>query len=172
MLSYRNAVLGALLLAPLAAADAADWRTSTYETDGFSVEFSGGVQVVPDQVDDNAKQRIVQSTQYIQDGGTYAYIIAAALYTPNTSVDLDASANRGLAALQCGKTESDTKSVTPDATMREVYASNCASGARIGVRFFQRGQRFYQVMYLVTQDSQIADAKHFLTSFKLSRPKS
>lgn len=171
MLRNRIAVLGALLLTPLAQADAADWRTSTYETDGFSAEFFGSVQIAPNQLDEETKQRVVRSTIYFQDGGTFAYMVSAVLYAPNAAVNLDESANRAMAALRCGNTASDTKSAMPDATMREVYASNCANGVRVGVRFFQRGQWFYQTMYLVSVDDQVADAKHFLTSFKLIRPK-
>ena len=58
-------------------ASALEWKKHHYLVDNFEVEFSGPVQVTARSI--GARQRIVRSTLYLQDGGSYAYSVDAQL---------------------------------------------------------------------------------------------
>jgi len=157
-----------LLGMPPATASAAAWRTSVYETDGFSVAFSGGIKVEPMNLDENARKNLVRATMYSQDNGTFWYGVGASLWTADASLNFDDGVSGTMNSYKCAKTDSDVRSSLPGGSMREIFASGCENAARIGARFFLRGRWFYQVVYLISSDDQADDAKHFLASFKLS----
>lgn len=154
--------------AALTTAPAADWRTSTYENDGFAVDFSGNVTVSPMEIGEETKKLTVRSTHYLQDGGAYAYLVAAMLLTPDGTLDMESAVKAAMQAYDCRAVDSDRTSTTPEATVRELFASQCFQGShKLGARYYGRGQWFYQVVYLVPGDEHVADGKRFLDSFKL-----
>jgi hypothetical protein len=59
----------ALVLAGHGATQAQTWKKHTYATDGFEVEFSGDVRVMPTNLNEDTLKKIVRSTDYQQDGG-------------------------------------------------------------------------------------------------------
>src|SRR5947208_762585 len=67
------------LLAGQIGAHAQTWTKHRYVADGFEVEFSGDVMVVPTQLSDETLKKIVRSTDYQQDAGDYVYIVGASL---------------------------------------------------------------------------------------------
>jgi hypothetical protein len=154
--------------AALSTASAAEWRTSTYESDGFAVDFSGNVTVSPMELDEATKKLTVRSTHYLQDGGAYAYLVAVMLLSPDATLDMASAVKAAMQAYDCKKVASDNSSKTSEADVRELFASQCFQGShKLGARYYGRGQWFYQVVYLVPGDEQIPDGKRFLTSFKL-----
>lgn len=174
MQSSRTIAFAVALAASLTAASAVQWRRNNYATDGFSVEFSGSVKGRPIQLDEATKKLMVRRIGYQQAGEGYLYTVNATLYRPNSTVmPLDWAAKAVMDFVKCAKTESDATSPTTQGKMREIFFSNClGGGARVGARFFVRGQWLYTVTYIITADDQAADAKHFLTSFKLIPQKS
>jgi hypothetical protein len=59
------------------AALALEWKKYYYPDSNFEVEFSGPVQVTPRSI--GTRERIVRSTLYLQDGGSYTYSVSAQL---------------------------------------------------------------------------------------------
>lgn len=154
--------------AALSTALAAEWRTSTYENDGFAVDFSGNVTVSPMDLDEATKKVTIRSTHYLQDGGAYAYLVAVMLLSPDATLDMASAVKAAMQAYDCKTVDSDNTSTTSEADVRELFASRCFEGShKLGARYYGRGQWFYQVVYLVPGDEQVPDGKRFLDSFKL-----
>jgi hypothetical protein len=163
----------AALATALAPAFAAEWRTHTYEADGFAIDFSGPVTAKPTPVDEATQQAMVRTTAYVQDGGNlYAYAANASLWKAEHPIDFDAGVKGTMDAYKCTATDSDAATPEGEVKAREIYASACLGGtARVGAKFVLRGQWFYQIVYIITADAQTADGKRFLASFKLLPPK-
>ena len=159
------AAVGWLLLDP-AGAHAQTWKTHRYAADGFEVKFSGEVKVVPTQIDTDTKTRVVRSTDYQQDGGTYAFIVGASLLV--VDVNFENGAKQSFAALKCKTTTRDVALAFAGGRGREVHGTDCTDGSfRAHVRYFTRGKWFYQIIALFKTDGgHDAAARTFVESFK------
>src|SRR5262245_40500301 len=104
----RLGLIAVSLGAPLAAASAADWRTHSYDTDGFSVDFSGNVKVEPIAVNEQTKNMLVRSTSYVQDGGNiYVYLAAASNFVEGAKFDFAAGVKGTIDTYRCASVDSD-----------------------------------------------------------------
>lgn len=159
----------AFAAASASAAQAATWQTHRYETDGFTIEFSGDVLTKPIDVNTDTLNQMVRTTSYIQDGGnTYAYIVGASLFKPDAGFDFEAGVKGTMDSYKCAVIGSDTSPAGIGDRAREIHASKCSGGTiRVGAKFFIVGKWFYQIAYLIAPAANAADAEHFLRSFKL-----
>lgn len=149
-----------------AAAQAAGWHLQTLKTDGFSIEFSGDMQVQPTPLKNETQSAVVRSTIYMQDGGSYAFLVGATLLKGGFSFPAGVSGT--LESYKCATTDRDESGSMRDGTQtRVVHLHGCANGLKVGASFFMRGQWFYQVVYLIPESSSAADGEHFLASFRL-----
>jgi len=172
MRTHRIPTFVASIAISLAPANAATWQTQTYETDGFTVDFSGKVRVKPIEVDAEAKKNLVRSTSYMQDGGdSYVYIVGASLLREGAVFDFDAGVKGTMDTYKCAQIDTD-KAANPGAVRsREIRAAKCIDGkVRIGAKFFHQGPWFYQVVYMIAPGANAADAAHFFASFKIVTP--
>ena len=154
------------LLASVLDADAQSWKKHRYLTDGFEVEFSGDVQVKPTKLSDETKKKVVRATDYMQDGGTFVYAVAASLN--KEGVNFDRGATASFAALKCKATTSDTALTLPGGRGRELRGVDCHDGTmRAESRYYTTGKWFYQVITLFKKDDgNEKAARYFLQSFK------
>ncbi len=148
-----------IALAGSTPARAETWQTRVFKEHGFSIDFSGDVFDKPVEVTAG------RGTQYIQDGGSFAYFVTASLF--ENDFDFDSGVARGMSVLSCTVTDSDISPASSADRSREIHGSNCSGGVRAGVAYFLVGKRFYQVMYLIPADGDPTNAEHFLHSFKL-----
>ena len=162
--------IAAILAAMSAPAGAAEWRLVTVKPDGFSIDFSGDIAIEATVLDEKTLQALVRSTMYMQDGGNTAYVAAATL--SKGVLNFQSGVDQTMATYKCGHTDSDDSKTLADGTInRVIYANHCLDGnATVAGSFFVRGQWFYQVIYLIPDGADTADAEHFLHSFKLLPP--
>jgi hypothetical protein len=153
----------------LASTVRADWKTYAYATDGFAADFSGEVTVDRRDVSKPPQQRIVASTSYTQmsDDGSVGFIVAANRFADGEAINVSAVARRTLKSYACKDIVHDARIDVGDATAREMRATGCFKGTKIGARFFKRDQWLYQVVYLIQKEKDRTDAEHFLASFRL-----
>jgi hypothetical protein len=156
-----------LLLAGQGAAHAQIWKKYTYTTDGFEVEFSGNVKIVPTQATADVQKKIVRSTDYQQDSGSYVYIVGASLLLAD--VNFENGSKQSFAALKCKTTTRDTALALAGGRGREVQGTDCHDGNhRVEARYFTKGKWFYQVIALFKKDGGYDQgARRFVTSFKV-----
>jgi hypothetical protein len=156
-----------LLLAWSATSFAQQWRVHSYPEDGFEVQFSGFVNVKPVEVAAEVRERIVRGTQYMQDGGSYVYVVAASLN--RHAVNFGNGVEQSFAGLSCKSKASDRVIQSPWGQARELRGADCVDGNyRAEVRYHQSGLWFYQVMTLFRKDvGDEASARYFLQSFKV-----
>ena len=162
-------VLAALawLLAGQIGADAQSWKKHRYATDGFEVEFSGDVKVVPTSINAETQTKIVRSTDYQQDSGDYVYIVGASLLL--VDVNFENGIKQSYASLKCKTTTRDTALALKGGSAREVRGTDCHDGNfRVEARYFTTGKWFYQVIALFKKDSGFDQgARRFVESFKV-----
>jgi hypothetical protein len=155
-----------LLLASAIDADAATWKKYSNTVDGFEVEFSGAVKVTPTEIDAETAKKLVRSTNYLQDEGSYAYIVGATLL--KGEVNFDAGVKASMGKFECKTMTSDTPLNFTGGRAREVRGTDCVNGTRAECRYFTKGKWFYQVISLFKQDGgDVAAARYFLQSFKV-----
>jgi hypothetical protein len=143
---------------------AEEWKQQSYPADGFQIEFSGPVAVKETDTSDETKNRIVRSTNYLQDNGTSAYFVAAMLVKDSVNFDGGATDFVG----KCQTKEENPVTLSGAEKGLEILGSNClGNGSHFEERFFQRGKWFYQITAIYTADSVAVAARHFLNSFKL-----
>ncbi len=157
--------IAGLALALTASPAAAGWQEHSYTIDKFAVDFSGDITVRPTNLDADTTARIDHSTTYIQDGGSFAYVVGATL--TKGSFDFKSGSDGAMSVYKCATTGSDTFQPTADGEERLVHASTCESGLKAAGRFIMKDKWFYQVMYLIPGTMDSADAEHFLASFRL-----
>lgn len=146
-------------------ASAQQWRKHTYAADGFAVDFFGEVKIDPTEVAPGSKDRIVRSTNYLQDEGSAAYIVGATL--ARYSVEFDKGVTASFNALQCKTKTSDTPLNFPSGKAREITGTDCTGDGSLAVeaRYFQVGNWFYQVMAIIGKGQDKEQARRFVTSF-------
>lgn len=154
------------LLAGQFGANAQTWKKHRYVTDGFEVEFSGDVKVVPTQLNADTLKKIVRSTDYQQDAGNYVYIVGASLLL--VDVNFDNGVKQSFDSLKCKSRTRDALLAFKDGRAREVHGTDCHDGNfRVEARYFTRGKWFYQVISLFKKDSGFdKGARRFVQSFK------
>jgi hypothetical protein len=158
---------GLLLFACGATAEPAVWQVYTSADDGFSVQFSGPVKVDPTAIDDKVKDRIVRSTNYLQDGGDYAFIVGASLM--KYSVNFDEGVKASFATLKCQTPISEADLKFPGGKAREVLGTDCTSDLRVDSRYFTKAKWFYQAIALSKKEGgDVASVRRFLESFKVT----
>jgi hypothetical protein len=147
------------------AADAQEWRRRTFADDGFSAEFFGEVKVEPTGVEPATKERIIRSTNYLQDEGAAAYLVGASL--ARYSIDFDKGVNASFDALKCKTKFSDIVLNVAVGQAREISATECTDDGSFAVeaRYVQAGRWFYQVLAIYEKGQDKARARHFITSF-------
>ena len=145
---------------------ALEWKKYRYPEYNFEVEFSGPVQVTPRSI--GARERIVRSTLYLQDGGSYAYSVLAQLNSEGAGVHLDAAADGGFEVYGC-KNINDGPFEFPSGRAKELSGDRCLGETyRAHARYFSKGDWFYAVTYLIKIDGgDISSAQRFLQSFKI-----
>ena len=161
-------VIALLLLCTWSATSVAQqWRVHSYPEDGFEVQFSGFVNVKPVEVSAEIRERIVRGTQYMQDGGSYVYVVAASLN--RYALNFDNGVAQSFAGLSCKSTLDDRVIQSPWGRGRELRGTNCVDGKyRAEVQYHQSGLWFYQVLTLFRKDvGDEASARYFLQSFKV-----
>jgi hypothetical protein len=157
-----------LLLLPFAVS-AQQWRVHSYPEDGFEVQFSGFVTVKPIEVTAEVRERIVRGTQYMQDGGSHVYMVAASLN--RYAVNFENGVQQSFAGLSCKTKVEDRVIQSGTGQARELRGSDCVDGKyRAEARYHQSGLWFYQVLTLFRKDvGDEASARYFLQSFKVIR---
>ena len=155
-----------LLVGPMAAL-AQTWTRHRYVTDGFEVEFSGDVKVVPTQLSAETLKKIVRSTDYQQDAGEYVYIVGASLLL--VDVNFENGVKQSFEALKCKLRTNDAVLSFPGGRAREVFGTDCHDGNyRVEARYYTKGKWFYQVVCLFKKNSGYDQgARRFVTSFKV-----
>ena len=162
----RAAGIGAVVLALTSlAALSQNWRRMDYAADGFSVEFSGQVKVSPTAVGEESKDRIVRSTDYLQDDGDSAYIVGATL--ARYSVEFNKGVEASYGALKCKTTLNDAQLNFARGLARDVSGTDCGDdGAlRVEARYYAVGKWFYQVLAIFNRGGNQQAARHFVNSF-------
>lgn len=148
-------------------ASAQSWRKHDYRNDGFAVDFSGQINIAPTAVAEEAKERIIRSTNYLQDNGSSAYIVGATLakYRVEFEKGVEASFN----AMKCKIKINDTTLNFPNGKAREISASDCTDDGSLALeaRYFEMGKWFYQVMAIYPKGGDKSEALHFVTSFEV-----
>ena len=171
MLAQRTGLLGAFFAALLAAAPnagAETWRNYTSAPDGFAVEVSGEVKVSPQALDAATQERVVRSTQYLQDGGGYAYMVIASLtrIPPNFEAGVDGSFN----AMRCKQALPRQAVPLAEGRAVEIMGTDCFGGQlQVIARYFVKGNWFYQVLSAVPAGGE-ENAARFVRSFKVIGP--
>lgn len=143
---------------------AAEWKLHRSQVDGFQVEFSGQISVRETEMSAEARKVVEQSWQYIQDGGAYAYIVAAVLYTipPN----FEAGIRSGNASSGCKTLAENTISIAGADQSREFDGSGCKIGRWL-TRYVLKGKWLYQIRAVYPDAGGVDAARHFVNSFKL-----
>lgn len=156
-----------VLLSCLALFAAQTSKASTYETDGFEVEFSGHVAVAETEVTPDSAKRLVRATNYLQEGSDFAYMVNATI--ARGTVNFSEAVRRSFQAINCRSIVSDTALPFPAGQARELRGIDCHDGtARAEARYFTAGRRFYQVLFLIKKDSgDLEAARRFLESFRV-----
>jgi hypothetical protein len=163
---WQQLVLAGLasLLSP--SADAADWKQQRYSADGFQIEFSGAVLVAETKMTPETQKLVVRSTNYMQDGGSYAYVATATLF--KYGVNLEAGSAANFSTGKC-KTKAETPIPLSGAEKGlEILGSDCSGDNRhYETRSFQKGKWFYQLVAIYSAGGDAGSARHFLHSFSL-----
>jgi hypothetical protein len=146
-------------------ARAQTWRKHVYKSEGFETEFSGDIMVRPSVIGEEAKARIVRSTNYIQEGPNFKFMIAATL--TKKGVDFDKGVEAGFGSYKCETLVAKTTLSVPKGQGREMRGAGCADSFQVEARYYEAGNWFYQVIaqYKVAQGEQAA--RRFVESFKL-----
>jgi hypothetical protein len=159
----------ALLLLALAASSidvrAQTWTKHVYKADGFESEFSGEVVVRPSRISEEAKARLVRSTNYIQDSGSFKYMVAATL--TKAGVNFEKGAEAGFASYKCQSLLGQTALSLPGGKGREMRGAGCEDGFQVDARYYAAGNWFYQVIAHYKAGGGEAAARRFLHSFKV-----
>jgi hypothetical protein len=147
------------------AAGVLEWKKYHYPEYKFEVEFSGPVQVTPRSI--AARERIVRSTLYLQDGGSYSYSVLAQLNNEGVEANLDAVTEDKLELYRC-KNVNALPLEFPGGRAKELIGDQCLDGSyRAHARYFSKGDWFYVLTYLIKIDGgDISSAQRFLRSFK------
>jgi len=147
-------------------AGALEWKKYHYPEYNFQVEFSGPVQVTPRSI--AARERIVRSTLYLQDGGSYSYSVLAQLNNEGVEANLDAVTEDKLELYRC-KDVNAMPLEFPGGRAKELTGDQCLDGSyRAHVRYFAKGDWFYVLTYLIKIDGgDTSSAQRFLRSFKI-----
>lgn len=144
-----------------------NWRRMDYSADGFSVEFSGEVKVSPTPVGDESKERIVRSTDYLQDDGDSAYIVGATL--ARYSVEFNKGVEASYGALKCKSTLNDTPLNFARGLARDISGTDCGDDGslRVEARYYAVDKWFYQVLAIFSRGGDQQAARRFVNSFTL-----
>ncbi len=142
----------------------AQWKKHSYPADRFEVEFSDTIQVTPTAINAETKKRVVRATDYMQGGGSYAYMVGAALL--RNPVNFDAGVKGSFGKLNCKTITVDRPLTFAGGIAREMRGEDC-DGLRAEGRYFATGNWFFQVFYLIQKNGDVASAQHFLHSFKV-----
>lgn len=147
------------------AAVSQNWRRMDYAADGFSVEFSGEVKISPTPVGEESKERIVRSTDYLQDDGDSAYIVGATL--ARYSVEFNKGVEASYGALKCKSTQNDTALNFARGLARDISGSDCGEDGslRVEARYYAVDKWFYQVLAIFSRGGDQDAARRFVTSF-------
>jgi hypothetical protein len=145
---------------------AVEWKKYHYPEYNFEVEFSGPVQVTPRSI--AARERIVRSTLYLQDGGSYSYSVLVQLNNEGVEANLDAVTADKLELYQC-KNVNALPLEFSGGHAKELIGDQCLDGSyRAHARYFSKGDWFYALTYLIKIDGgDISSAQRFLRSFKI-----
>lgn len=148
-------------------ASAESWRKHDYKDDGFAVDFSGQINITPTAVAEEAKERIIRSTNYLQDNGASAYIVGATL--AKYRVEFEKGVAASFNAMKCKVTLNDQTLNFPHGKAREISASDCTDDGSLALeaRYFEMGKWFYQVMAIYPKGTDKSAALHFVTSFEV-----
>lgn len=156
--------LGLILLGFVPGADAAEWKQQRYTADGFQVEFSGQTSVNETEMSAETRKVVVRSSQYLQDGGSYAYIVMAALYT--RAPNFESGMKSGNATGACKTLAEKTISMAGADQAREFDGSGCKIGRWLA-RYVLKGNWLYQILAIYPNDGDADAARRFVNSFKL-----
>lgn len=145
---------------------AQSWRKHVYKPDGFEIEFPGEITLHASQISEEAKARIVRSTNYIKDGGTFKYLVAATL--TKAGVDFEKGVETGFGSYKCQTLRGKTALSVQGGKGREVRGAGCAGGLQVDARYYMTGNWFYQVIaqYKANSADERA-ARRFVESFKV-----
>ena len=165
--AYRLLPCLVFLLVWHSAAFAETWTKNVYETDGFEVEFSGGIQTTPIEMNAETRANTVRSTSYMQNAGDSVYFVGATLV--RSEVLFDAGSSASFAAYKCKVTILDSALAFGKGRARRIQGTNCGGGTYTAyTRYFTTGKWFYQIGALFKQDSGLDEAaRHFVTSFNV-----
>jgi len=141
------------------------WRKHVHKSDGFESEFSGEVVVRPSQISEEAKARIVRSTNYIQNGGNFKYMVAATL--TKSGVIFDKGVEAGFGSYKCQASLGQTALSVANGIGRELRGADCADGFQVEARYYAVGNWFYQVIAQYKAGGGEPAARRFLQSFKV-----
>jgi hypothetical protein len=155
------------LLAGAVETQAQPSKGSTYEADGFEVEFSGRIEVAQTEITPVLAKRLVRATNYLQEGSDFAYMVNVTIV--RGPVNFSEGVKRSFQAINCRSIVSDTALPFPAGQGRELRGIDCHDGtARAEARYFAAGRRFYQVLFLIKKGSgDLQAARRFLESFKV-----
>lgn len=166
-----------LLLADVGAVGAQTWKKHVYAEDGFEVEFSGKVKIAPTpfeaEFNPDVQRTTVRSTNYLEEGAGYVYVVTASLYR----VDVDINTFEDAIRLAFASRGSRCTMLFPDTAL--TFAAGRARGFRgiclggsllFDARFFTVGKWLYQVVATYSRYPLLpneANARRFIESFKV-----
>jgi hypothetical protein len=161
---YFLLLFGLVSVGSIPAVHAEEWKQHRYQADGFQVEFSGQISVTETKMSPETQKVVSRSTQYLQDGGSYAYIVTSGLYTKTPN--FEGGVKSGNASGACEKLEGKPVSIPGADQGREFVGTGCKSGRWLN-RYFLKGKWFYQILAIWPEDGDAESARHFVESFKL-----
>jgi hypothetical protein len=161
---FRVGTAFVILMAASQSGWADPWRLQQYPKEHFQVEWSGPVKVTPTAVTPETKQLLVYATNYMEESGAAAYLVASSEVV--NGLNFEEGKKQSFAAMHC-KSVTDHPLDLNGIKAAEMVGTNCDNGFHVRGRYFARGKEFYQVIAIVPANGDLSAGDHFVESFKL-----
>ncbi|MFM9941646.1 MAG: hypothetical protein ACKVP7_19355 [Hyphomicrobiaceae bacterium] len=147
-----------------------NWTKHSFREDRFEIEFSGPFRTDAVKLDPATRKKVARSTQHIQVGSDFVFIVGAQHNID--AVNFDAGAQGSFATLNCLSRDSDTPLPVPGGRGREIKGNECLDNTmRVETRYVESGKWFYQLIAIVPKErTEDPAVQRFLQSFKIVGP--
>jgi len=146
------------------------WKKHSFAEDRFEIEFPGAIRSESVKLDPATRKKVARSTQHIQIGSDFVFIVGAQENVD--AVNFDAGAQGSFSSLTCQSRDSDAPLPLANGRGREIKGKHCMDNTmRVEARYFEQGKWFYQLIAIIPVERE-ADAatQRFLNSFRIIGP--
>lgn len=147
-----------------------EWKTANYPTDGFAVDFSDDVKIMPLLLpqDERIQKQVERATNYLQSNKDSAYSVAAILLKPPPSFSLEAGFSNAFNRLKCKTISNLDPPVYPQARTMARRGDDCLDTDVTAIVYtLTKENRVYEVVAIYHKREGDGGVQHFLNSFKL-----